>query len=354
MWRITGFSSFFLTENLRKRQLQYSTAVSGKQEQEPRWKECVDITSGSLPISVGALYIRKHFRQDSKSAALDMVNGIKSEFEEILKTVEWMDETTRIAALSKVKAMATHIGYPDELMDNNKLEEYFENLKINESTYLESVLDMNIFGTNRAFKKLRLPVNKTDWITHSRPAVVNAFYSSIENSIRKYSIKHYFRDSIIIIICSTEFPAGILQGQFFSAERPRYMNYGAIGFVIGHEITHGFDDQGRQFDLNGNLVDWWQANTKTAYLEKARCIIEQYGNFTEENVKLKLNGINTQGENIADNGGIKEAYRAYKKWVEENGPEPQLPGLDYSPEQLFWLSAAQTWCSLYRPGKSFI
>lgn len=193
MWRITGFSSFFLTENLRKRQLQYSTAVSGKQEQEPRWKECVDITSGSLPISVGALYIRKHFRQDSKSAALDMVNGIKSEFEDILKTVEWMDETTRKAALSKVKAMATHIGYPDELMDNNKLEEYFENLKINESTYLESVLDMNIFGTNRAFKKLRLPVNKTDWITHSRPAIVNAFYSSIENSIRKYSFKQYFQ-----------------------------------------------------------------------------------------------------------------------------------------------------------------
>jgi predicted metalloendopeptidase len=329
MWRITGFSSFFLTDELRKRQLQYSTVLSGKQEQEPRWKECVDITSGSLPISVGALYIRKHFKEDSKRAALEMVNNIRAQFENILNEVSWMDDKTRATAHVKVKAMSTHIGYPDELMDNKKLEEYYNELEINPDTYLESVLKMSVFGTNYAFNKLRKPVNKTDWITHARPAIVNAFYSSIENSI--------------------QFPAGILQGQFFSADRPRYMNYGAIGFVIGHEITHGFDDQGRQFDQNGNLFEWWAPNTRTAYLEKARCIIEQYGNFTEPTTNLKLNGINTQGENIADNGGVKESYMAYKKWVSENGAEPMLPGLDYTPEQMFWISAAQTWCSVYRP-----
>lgn len=155
------------------------------------------------------------------------------------------------------------------------------------------------------------------------------------------------------------------------------MNYGAIGFVIGHEITHGFDDQGRQFDLNGNLVDWWKEDTKTQYLGKAKCIIEQYGNYTEPTTKLKvhfngtksqwdwptdqltlslnlslqLNGINTQGENIADNGGIKESYNAYQLWVQQNGPEGKLPGLDLTPQQLFWLSAAQNWCSVYRTGK---
>jgi neprilysin len=185
MWRITGFSSFFLTEKLRKRQLQYSTAISGKQEQEPRWKECVDITTGSLPISVGALYIRKHFREDSKKAALEMVQNIEVEFEEILKTVDWMDAKTREQALDKVKSMATHIGYPDELMNNKKLEEYYEGLKIDSTNYLESILRLNRFGTNKVFLKLRQPVNKTDWITHSKPAVVNAFYSPIENSIRK-------------------------------------------------------------------------------------------------------------------------------------------------------------------------
>lgn len=129
------------------------------------------------------------------------------------------------------------------------------------------------------------------------------------------------------------------------------MNYGAIGFVIGHEITHGFDDQGRQFDSDGNLVNWWEEETKVAYLKKAQCIIDQYGNFTEPNVGLNLNGINTQGENIADNGGIKEAYLAYNKFVELNGEEQKLPSLKFSPKQLFWISAAQTWCSVYRPGK---
>jgi neprilysin len=151
---------------------------------------------------------------------------------------------------------------------------------------------------------------------------------------------------------SSEFPAGILQDAFFSVDRPKYMNYGAIGSVIGHEITHGFDDQGRQFDENGNLVDWWQPDTKTAYLEKARCIIDQYGNFTEPTVKLNLNGINTQGENIADNGGLKEAYRAYTNWAAKDGQESKLPGLDYTPDQLFWIAAAQNWCSVSRPGKN--
>ncbi|KAJ6635812.1 Neprilysin-2, partial [Pseudolycoriella hygida] len=328
MWRVTAFSSYFLTEELRKRQLEYSTALSGKTEQEPRWKECTDIVSGSLPIAVGALYVRKYFQHGAKLTALEMVNGIRAEFEKILTTVPWMDETTRAAALNKVKAMATHIGYPDEIMDDNKLEKYYEGLDINPDTYLESVLRMNVFGTDYSFSKLRLPVNKTDWATHARPAIVNAFYSSIENSI--------------------QFPAGILQGQFFSADRPRYMNYGAIGFVIGHEITHGFDDQGRQFDLRGNLDDWWQEETKNSYLSRASCIIQQYGNFTEPTTGLNINGINTQGENIADNGGIKESYLAYKRWVEKNEPEPGLPGLDYTPQQLFWLSAAQTWCSVYR------
>lgn len=146
-------------------------------------------------------------------------------------------------------------------------------------------------------------------------------------------------------------PAGILQESFFSADRPNYLNYGAIGFVIGHEITHGFDDQGRQFDHEGNLVDWWRDDTKKAYLDKARCIIEQYGNYTEPVTQLKLNGISTQGENIADNGGILFSYRAYQKWTEKNGVEKPLQGLNFTADQLFWISVAQSWCSTFRIGK---
>lgn len=133
--------------------------------------------------------MRKHFRQDSKRAALEMVSGIRKEFEKILKEVPWMDGDTREAALNKVKSMSTHIGYPDEIMDNKKLEEYYDKLEINPNDYLSSVLSMNVFGTDYAFNKLRKPVNKTDWVTHARPAIVNAFYSSIENSIRKFNWK---------------------------------------------------------------------------------------------------------------------------------------------------------------------
>ncbi|XP_070137530.1 neprilysin-2 isoform X1 [Drosophila bipectinata] len=338
-WRIHGFSIGFLSEEFRKRQLQYATALSGRQEQEARWKECVDIATGSmdeeseedydsLGISVGSLYVRKHFHQDSKENALKMVTEIRDVFNDILDEVNWMDAKTKKEAKEKLHSMATHIGYPDEMLDNEKLAKYYAKLDIDPDKYFESFLGMNIFGTDYSFNKLRLPVNKTDWVRHARPAIVNAFYSSLENSI--------------------QFPAGILQGHFFNAQRPKYMNFGAIGYVIGHEITHGFDDQGRQFDVKGNLRDWWQPDTQKAYLAKAKCIIEQYGNYTERATGLNLNGINTQGENIADNGGVKESYIAYHRWVEKNGQEPKLPGLNYSPQQMFWISAGQTWCAKYR------
>ncbi|XP_012252045.2 neprilysin-2 isoform X2 [Athalia rosae] len=329
MWRVAGASVSYLNEEIRKRQLDYSTALSGKTEREARWKECIDIVSGSLSISTGALYVRKYFNENAKQNAVEMVADIRRQFTKILEKVEWMDETTRRSALEKAAAMSTHIAYPDELLDDKKLEEFYANLELSPDDYIGSILNLTLFGTEYSFEKLRKPVNKSEWISHGRPAVVNAFYSSIENSI--------------------QFPAGILQGTFFDNDRPKYMNYGAIGFVIGHEITHGFDDQGRQFDKDGNLVDWWEIETKDKYLEKAQCIINQYGNYTVESVGLNVNGINTQGENIADNGGIKEAYLAYKDWVERNGPEPKLPGLKYTPEQMFWISAANTWCSKYRP-----
>ncbi|XP_045509587.1 neprilysin-2 [Colias croceus] len=329
MWRVAGASVSYLTEELRRRQLAYVTALSGKTERESRWKECADTTSASMSIAVGALYIRKYFNENSKAKALEMVDDIRQQFSKTLSEVEWMDAMTRQAALDKAQAMAAHIAYPNELLDNNKLTEFYSGLEMSTDKLMESVLNLTLFGTEYLFSKLREPVNKTDWVTHGRPAIVNAFYSSIENSI--------------------QFPAGILQGTFFSAKRPAYMNYGAIGFVIGHEITHGFDDQGRQFDKNGNLVDWWQEMTKQKYLEKAKCIIDQYSNYTVKEVGMNLNGVNTQGENIADNGGIKEAYYAYAAWMRRHGDEPRLPGLEkYSPRQMFWLSAANTWCSVYR------
>lgn len=221
MWRITSYSSNFLTEKLQQRQLKFTTVISGNLAIEPRWKECSEVVSTYAGIAVGALYVRKHFKEDSKAAALDMVNNIKKELQDILKTVPWMDKTTRKSALAKLEKMDTHIGYPDELMDDSKIINYYKSIKVDENKFLESILKINVFGYDKSYKKLHEPLNKTDWETHATTTVVNAFYSSNENSI--------------------EFPAGILQGQNFNVDLPKYLNYGAIGSVIGHELCHGYD-----------------------------------------------------------------------------------------------------------------
>ncbi|KAI5692897.1 hypothetical protein M8J75_003309 [Diaphorina citri] len=330
MWRVTAASVSYLTEAIRARQLAYSKAVSGVSEQEARWKECVGRVERGFLLAIGSLYVRKYFKEAAKSNAVEMVQLIREEMSKILSSVDWMDEVTRRAALDKAKFMTPYIAYPEELLINAKLEEYYSGLEVEPTNYLEAALNLSRFDTNYSISQLRKSVNKTDWKTHAYPTIVNAFYNPYENSI--------------------QLPAGILQGTFFSNDRPNYMNYGAIGFVIGHEITHGFDDEGRQYDKDGNLVDWWAESTKEKFLVKAKCIIEQYGNYSVPEVNMTLNGINTQGENIADNGGIKEAYNAYNVWTREHGEEPRLPGLQqYSPRQMFWISAASTWCSLFRP-----
>eukprot|EP00092_Neocalanus_flemingeri_P037441 GFUD01040769.1.p1 GENE.GFUD01040769.1~~GFUD01040769.1.p1 ORF type:complete len:795 (-),score=190.06 GFUD01040769.1:142-2526(-) len=330
MWRVVAASMSYLTEEADKIGLKFSKKLTGQSEQPPRWKKCVGAATGSLSNAVGSLYVSKYFDEKSKTTALEMVTEIRSQFESILDQVDWMDDSTKAKAKVKAQGMVEHIGYPPELLDMKKLEDLYDGLELGSDDYFGNALNMTMFGTNYAFSKLREKVNKTDWVRHGNPAVVNAFYSPLENSI--------------------QFPAGILQGVFFARDRPLYMNYGAIGWVIGHEITHGFDDQGRQFDQEGNLVDWWHPDTTARYLNKAECIIKQYSDYTFPDLDdLPVNGINTQGENIADNGGIKEAYRAYNSWVAKHGAEPLLPGLNYTQKQLFWISGANVWCSKHRP-----
>ncbi|XP_042232177.1 neprilysin-2-like isoform X3 [Homarus americanus] len=329
LWRVTAASVSFLSEDARDIQLEYSKKLVGKGTREPRWKECMRSVSGSLSHAVGSMYARTFFKEDAKAAADEMVRYIRAEFKKILENIDWMDEATRIRALKKAEAITPHIAYPPELLIDDKLTELYDGLEISSGELLENMRNMTIFGTDYSFKRLREKIDKKDWRNHGSAAVVNAFYSPLENSI--------------------QFPAGILQGTFFGADRPKYMNFGAIGYVIGHEITHGFDDSGRQFDAKGDLRDWWEKETKEKFLKKAKCIIEQYGNYTAPEVNLNLNGINTQGENIADNGGIKESYMAYNQWVKDNGEEKTLPSLPYSTKQLFWISAANAWCGKYRP-----
>ncbi|XP_018009275.1 neprilysin-2-like [Hyalella azteca] len=328
MWRLSAATISYLSEDARDLQLAYSKKITGTGKRKPRWKECMGVVSSSLPLAVGKLYAEKFFKKDAKAAADEMVSYVRAEFDKILRTVDWMDDETRIRAINKSLAITPHIAYPEELLDESKLAELFKDLRISDGELLSNMRNFTIFGTDYYFKSLRDKVDKNDWKEHGAAAVVNAFYSFLENSI--------------------EFPAGILQGTFFNADRPKYLNYGAIGFVIGHEITHGFDDMGRQFDDKGDLKEWWEPETRSKFIDKSKCIIHQYGNYTHPEVGLKLNGVNTQGENIADNGGLKEAYYAYNQYVSDHGEENPLPALGLTAKQLFWLSAANVWCSKTR------
>ena len=241
LWRAVTESLPYLTKAANRIEQKLTKALTGQAKEPPRWKICVGVTTGSLGAAVGSLYVSKYFQKKSKEAAEEMVTEIRREFIKILGEVEWMDDSTRKSAKAKANAMVEHIGYPSELKDMKKLEGVYKGLELSADDYSGNGLKISSFLMDYAFSKLREKVNKTDWESHANPAEVNAFYSPLENSI--------------------QFPAGILQGVFFSSERPRYINYGAIGWTIGHEITHGFDDLGRQFDKDGNLVDWWQPQT---------------------------------------------------------------------------------------------
>ncbi|XP_035227775.1 neprilysin-2-like [Stegodyphus dumicola] len=328
MWRVAGQSLSILSKDWRTLAQEYSSVITGKSQEEPRWEQCLSSLSGSLGVALSSYYVKHYFREDSKDAALELVEYIHKEFLNILANIDWMDTETKKQAKEKANAITPYIGYPKELLNDTYVSDLYTNLTLSNESYFENIMKVRRWSTDYSFSRLRKPNIKGEWKKHARAAVVNAFYNSLENSI--------------------EFPAGILQHSFFNKDRPHYLNFGAIGYVIGHEITHGFDDRGRQFDKDGNNVNWWDQKTDELFKKKAQCIIDQYSNYTAEN-GMQVNGINTQGENIADNGGLKEAYLAYHSWVKDHGKEPKLPGLKYTPSQLFWISAANVWCGKYRP-----
>jgi predicted metalloendopeptidase len=329
MWRAAAASVTYMNEEVRKVHSEFSAAILGKVQRQSRQKECIAVVSSVLGNAIGAMYIRRYFQEEAKAAAQEMVDDIGIAFLDLLDEANWMDARTRQKAKEKAWAMHSHIGYPQEHRDDKLLNSFYGKFQINDGSYLRNVLSISRTATDFAFGRLRSRVNKTEWLSHGRNSVVNAFYHPQENSIL--------------------FPAAILQGHFFDTNRPKYMNYGAIGWVIGHEISHGFYRQGHQYDKNGDFRDWWDPSTKKTYQSRTQCFVQQYGNFVATDVQLRLNGENSEGENVADNGGIKEAYRGYGHWVKRNGPEKGLPGLDYTPNQLFWITAANNWCTKMRP-----
>nr|XP_046198832.1 membrane metallo-endopeptidase-like 1 [Oncorhynchus gorbuscha]XP_046198833.1 membrane metallo-endopeptidase-like 1 [Oncorhynchus gorbuscha] len=329
-WQLVMERVSSLSRRFKDARAHYRKALYGTTVEEARWRDCVRYVQGSMENAVGALYVRETFAGESKRMVSDLISKIQEAYVETLEELNWMDDQSKEKAREKAMAIKEHIGYPDHILEesNLKLDQEYAHLNFSEENYFENVLENLQAEAHKTLKKLREPVDPDMWIIGA--AVVNAFYSPNRNQI--------------------VFPAGILQPPFFSKQQLQALNFGGIGMVIGHEITHGFDDNGRNFDKDGNMLNWWSNYSAEHFKDQSQCMVQQYGNF---NWKLaggqNVSGISTLGENIADNGGVRQAYKAYMKWVEREGEELRLPGLDMDHKQLFFLNFAQVWCGVYRP-----
>ena len=300
-------SSDFVNENFRF----YSATLRGTKQIKARWKRVVEKTDDEIGFALGKLYVAEKFPPEAKARALEMVNNLREALAERIKTLEWMDQPTKEQALKKLAAFQVKIGYPDKWRD-------YSNLKIDRTSYAQNVLRGDMFEIDRLLKKIGKPVDRAEW--SMTPPTVNAYYSPNMNEI--------------------VFPAGILQPPFFDPKADDAVNYGGMGAVIGHEMTHGFDDQGRQFDATGNLRDWWSKASADEYDKRRKVVVAQYA--AEEPLPgMHINGELTQGENIADIGGVKIAFMAFKKALAKKGPQPKIDG--FTPEQRFFLGYAQIW-----------
>ena len=299
----------------------FGKTLSGQKEQRPRWKRCADAADTALGELLGKLYVDRVFGGASKPMALEMILGIETALDQTLPGLSWMDDLTRTRAREKLTMVSNKIGYPDTWRD-------YSSLVLRRGDHAGNVMAASRFEFRRQYDKVGKPVDRNEWIM--TPPTVNAYYNPTVNEM--------------------VFPAGILQPPFFHRDHPRSMNYGAVGMAMGHELTHGFDDQGRKFDGHGAMREWWDPAVVARFEERARCVETWYSKYEVE-PGAKVNGKLTLGENIADLGGIKQAYRAYKAWEEKNGAPPSpVPGLNN--DQLFFVGFAQSWCERMTPERA--
>ncbi len=295
----------------------YGKVMSGKQEQQPRWKRSLNTVNGALGEAVGEMYVEKYFPASSKEKMLTLVGNLQTALSERINGLEWMSDTTKAKAQEKLAAFTVKIGYPDKWRD-------YSGLEIKDDSYWANVRRSNIFDMDYQLADVGKPVDKSRW--HMNPQTVNAYYNPTTNEI-----------------C---FPAAILQPPFFNPDADDAVNYGAIGVVIGHEMTHGFDDQGRNYDKDGNLIDWWTAEDAVRFTERADKLVDQYDQIIVIDT-LHANGRFTLGENIADHGGLLVAHQAYLNSLK--GKETPAPIDGFTNEQRFFLGYATLWGQNIRP-----
>lgn len=294
----------------------YGKTISGLEEQKPRWKRVLHVVDGDVGELLGKMYVDKHFKPEAKERMLTMISNLEEAYHERIQNLDWMSDETKKRALNKLSTFVKKVGYPDKWKDYSKLEIVPDN-------YVHNIMASAAFDYDYMLNKLGRPVDKHEW--HMTPPTVNAYYNPSFNEI--------------------VFPAGILAFPFFEMDADDAVNYGGIGAVIGHEITHGFDDQGRKYDADGNLKDWWTAEDAKKFDEKAQVVIDQFNGYTVLD-SVHVNGQLTLGENLADLGGLAIAYQAFKK-TEQGQGDKKIDG--FTPDQRFFLSWAQVWRTKYRP-----
>ncbi|HZT38073.1 MAG TPA: M13 family metallopeptidase [Bryobacteraceae bacterium] len=294
----------------------YGRTLSGARELQARWKRCVESTDALLGDALGQKYVEKTFGAEGKQRTLKMVREIEAAMQKDIESLDWMSPETKKQALIKLHAITNKIGYPDKWKD-------YSSATIARDDAFGNAMRLRAWSVQHELEKIGKPVDKTEW--QMSPPTVNAYYDPQMNDIN--------------------FPAGILQPPFYSNNIDDAVNYGAIGAVIGHELTHGFDDEGRQFDAQGNLRDWWKPEDARRFEERTDCLVKEYSSFSVED-SVHVNGKLTLGENTADNGGIRLALMAFLADL-ANKPKSDIDG--FTPEQRFFLGYGQIWCENVSP-----
>jgi endothelin-converting enzyme/putative endopeptidase len=319
-WHLLDGAAPWLSQPFVDANFKMQQALTGQSEIKPRWKRCVSSTDNALGEALGQRYVEQTFGADGKQRMLKMVDALEKSLDQDIRNLPWMTEETKKQAKVKLDAIRNKIGYPDVWRD-------YSSLKILRGDLLGNFLRANEFEARRQIAKIGKPVDRKEW--QMTPPTVNAYYSSSRNEI--------------------VFPAGILQPPFFDKQADDAVNFGGIGMVIGHELTHGFDDQGRKFDPEGNLRDWWTAQDGTEFEKRASCVADEYSEFVAVD-DLKLNGKLTLGENTADNGGARIALMALEQMIAGNPAGTAAQTIDgYTPQQRFFLGAGRAWCEKRRP-----
>lgn len=291
----------------------FGKTLTGAKELRARWKRCVALTDGDLGEALGQVYVEKHFPPEARERTLKMVNALEDALRRDIQGLDWMSDATKKQALVKLQAIQNKIGYPSKWRD-------YSTLKIARGDALGNSLRANEYEVRRELNKIGKPLDKQEW--QMTPPTVNAYYEPTENNIN--------------------FPAGILQPPFYDFKADDGLNFGGIGAVIGHELTHGFDDQGAQFDAEGNLKSWWTEQDEKAFKDRTQCLVDEYDSFVAVD-DLKVRGKLTLGENTADNGGLRIAYMALLQTLANAAKQPgKIDG--YTQEQRLFLGWGQVWC----------